>query len=148
MFTTRGPFLEMTGSHINTESISPAAPIQAAPLLAPDGASIPQEPPLEDTPAGLSSSSRPQRKRKREVEGNKELGAHKRPRKTRLEMLPEEQQKDTREGIQNEHEQPPAQPQPRRSTRIQAMNKRRDGVPSKHDIPASPTSRKRAVRKK
>jgi hypothetical protein len=145
MLTTRGPFLEMTPPHINMESISPGAPIQTAPSLPlmSQSQNVPQAPPSEDAPAGLSPSSRPQGKRKREVgvgDGNEGSGAHKRPRKTRPETLPEGRRRDAQEGTQNEHEQPPAQPKPRRSTRIQAMNKRRDGVPSKGKIPTRSTS--------
>jgi hypothetical protein len=153
MFTTRGTDLEVTASHTDTESISLEAPIRAAPSLpsTADGKNIPQTHPSMDPPAGkASSSSRPQRKRKREVgaEDGKEAGAHKRPRKARIEGLPEGQRRDAREGGQNEHEQAPAQPQLRRSTRIQAMNKRRDTVPPQGEIPARSTSRKRAVGKK
>ena len=48
------------------------------------------------------------------------------------------------------HDQPPAhpQPEPRRSARIKAMNKRQDAVPPKVKPSAKSTGRKRAARKK
>jgi hypothetical protein len=52
------------------------------------------------------------------------------------------------EEREDEHEQPPTQPEPRRSARIKAMNKPQDAVPPKVKTPTKSTSRKRAVRKK
>ena len=51
---------------------------------------------------------------------------------------------------EGEHDQPPAhpQPEPRRSARIKAMNKRQDAVPPKVKTSAKSTGRKRAARKK
>jgi len=43
---------------------------------------------------------------------------------------------------------PLAQPEPRRSARIQARSNRQEAVPPKVKAPAKSTSRKRAVRKK
>jgi len=131
------------------------APSQAAPSLPPTatGQFDPQPPPSEDAPARhASSSSRPQRKRKRGVvagEGSEEEPrAQKRPRKARVETLAERQQRDAREGREDEHEQPSAQLQPRRSARIRAINNQQDvGLP-KVGIPAKSTSLKRVVRKK
>ena len=135
--------------------ISLEAPSQAAPSLPPTatGQFDPQTPPSEDAPARHApSSSRPQRKRKRGLvagEGKEEESrAQKRPRKARVETLPEGQRRDAREGREDEYEQPPAQLQPRRSARIRAINNQQDVVPSNVEIPPKSTSRKLAIRKK
>ena len=133
--------------------------IYARSLFPPSGATDPQPPPAGHIPAALApSSGTPQRKRKRDVDAGdgKEKGeekgeekplAHKRRGKARLGTLPEEQQSDAREGRQNEHEQPPVQLQPRRSTRIQERKNKGAALP-KVENPAKPASRKRTVRKK
>jgi hypothetical protein len=117
----------------------------------------PEMSPAEAIPAELRSSSwQPQRKRKRDVDtvngkdtGEKKPRERKRPKRTQCEAQrePEEQRRDAEDGRQNdEHEQPLAPP-PRRSTRIRVLKERKDGGPSKVEIPSKLTSRKRAVRK-
>lgn len=109
-----------------------------------------------DIPVELPSPSRqPQRKRKREPDAGATTGtgeevprACKRPRKAQVKTLPEEQQRNAGEVRQSEHEQPHAQPQPRRSTRIRAMNGKKDAAPPMAETPMKPTGRKRTVRKK
>jgi len=163
--TSRSPWLEGTVSYTEIESVLSGTPIKLEPLAedffltSPSPtrptSQAPQPPPTGHIPAGLASASRPpQRKRKRDVGAGdgKETGeekppAHKRRRNARLETLSEEQQGDARGGRQSEHEQPPVQVQPRRSTRIQARNKKDAALP-KIENPAKPASRKRTVRKK
>ena len=105
---------------------------------------------LANLPVVLPPSfQQPQRKRKREANARvtKGMGEErlcKRPRAAHLEALPEEQQRNAQE----ESEQPPAQLQPRRSTRIQAMNGKKNSPPPIAENPAKPTSQKWAVRKK
>ena len=102
-----------------------------------------------------SSSRQPQRKRKRDPDagpttgtGEEEPRACKRPRKGQVKTLSEERQRNAQQARQNEHEQPHAQPQPRRSTRIWAMNGKKDAAPPMAEIPVKLTGRKRTVRKK
>lgn len=110
-------------------------------------------PSSRDIPATHPSSSqqpqRLQRKRKRSIDAGDEEemkpSVCKRSRKARLETLSEGRREDAREGRQNGHEQAPAEPQPRRSTRIQA---KKDAAPPKVENPAKSTSRKSAARKR
>ena len=126
-----------------------ARPLPPSPI----GKLDPYLPPAESIVVGLVSSSRqPQRKRKREVDagdsketGVEEPGAYKRPRKSRLEKL---LGGDAWKGGENEQEQPPAESQPRRSTRIQVTNKEMGAAPPKTENPAKPAGQRRAGRKK
>ena len=124
-------------------------------LPPPSGVTGPQPPLASHIPARLEPSSMPsQQKRKMDVgaEDGEEMGeerppVHRQRGQARFDTLPEAQQSDAREGKLNEHEQPPVQPQPRRSARIQERNKKRTSLP-KVENAAKPASRKRAVRKK
>jgi len=164
-----GALIEVEPQAQNSFSTSQAStrpasqPPQRAHILAarplppsPIGKLDPYLPPAESIVAGLVSSSRQrQRKRKREVDAgdNKETGAeepggYKRPRKLRLEKLLGGWPRDAREGGGNEQGQPPAESQPRRSTRIQATNKKKGAAPPKTENPAKSAGRRRAGRKK
>ena len=128
--------------------------ITARSLKAPNGGSHAQPLLASHIPGGLASLSPPaQRKRKMDVGAgdSKEAGkgrppARRQQREVQFRTLPEARLSDTREGEQNEHEQPDPV-QPRRSSRIQEKNKK-GAVLLKFENPAKPASRKRAMRKK